>query len=110
LAGSIVSTATFFPREAIPAAIAAEIVVLPTPPEPAQMHTSLPRSVWATPEVLTTTLQFALGPASKFPTRSHLCRASRSHDLRGEPLDPGHPELGLEHERQRPNGGGYPLP
>ena len=34
LAGSIVSTATFLPRAAIPAAIAAELVVLPTPPEP----------------------------------------------------------------------------
>src|ERR687893_640981 len=40
-AGSIVSTATFLPRAAMPAAIAAEVVVLPTPPEPAQMHTRL---------------------------------------------------------------------
>ena len=43
-AGSIVSTATFLPRAAIPAAIAAELVVLPTPPEPAQMQTRLPSS------------------------------------------------------------------
>ena len=41
-AGSIVSTQTFSPRAAIPVAIAAEVVVLPTPPEPAQMQTSLP--------------------------------------------------------------------
>ena len=47
-AGSIVSTATFLPRAAIPAAIAAEVVVLPTPPEPAQMQTRLPSSSSAT--------------------------------------------------------------
>ena len=41
LAGSIVSTATFLPRAAMPRAMAAEVVVLPTPPEPAQMQTSL---------------------------------------------------------------------
>ena len=40
-AGSIVSTATFLPRAAMPSAMAAEVVVLPTPPEPAQMQTSL---------------------------------------------------------------------
>ncbi len=40
-AGSIVSTATFFPRAAMPRAIAAEVVVFPTPPEPAQMQTCL---------------------------------------------------------------------
>ena len=34
-AGSIVSTATFFPRAAIPSAMAADVVVLPTPPGPA---------------------------------------------------------------------------
>ena len=43
-AGSIVSTATFSPRAAMPIAIAAEVVVLPTPPEPAQMQISLPSS------------------------------------------------------------------
>ena len=42
LAGSIVSTQTFRPCAAIPVAIAAEVVVLPTPPEPAQMQISLP--------------------------------------------------------------------
>ena len=41
-AGSIVSTATFIPRAAIPTPIAAEVVVLPTPPEPAQMQTDAP--------------------------------------------------------------------
>src|SRR5262249_36604318 len=41
-AGSIVSTQTFSPRIAIPVAIAAEVVVLPTPPEPAQMQISFP--------------------------------------------------------------------
>ena len=40
-AGSIVTTATLRPRAAIPSAIAAEAVVLPTPPEPAQMQTCL---------------------------------------------------------------------
>ena len=34
LAGSIVTTATLAPRAAIPSAIAADVVVLPTPPEP----------------------------------------------------------------------------
>ena len=38
--GSIVSTATFLPRAAMPRAIAADVVVLPTPPEPAQMQIS----------------------------------------------------------------------
>src|SRR4051794_17981308 len=47
-AGSIVNTATFLPRAAIPAAIAAELVVFPTPPEPAQMQTRFPSSIWAT--------------------------------------------------------------
>ena len=36
------------PRAAIPSAIAAEVVVLPTPPEPAQTHTRLPSSSSAT--------------------------------------------------------------
>ena len=45
LAGSIVSTQTFRPRAAIPVAIAAEVVVLPTPPEPAQMQISLPSRI-----------------------------------------------------------------
>ena len=40
-AGSIVSTATFLPRRRHPSAIAAEVVVLPTPPEPAQMQIAL---------------------------------------------------------------------
>ena len=41
LAGSIVSTAAVLPRSAMPTAIAAEVVVLPTPPDPAQITTSL---------------------------------------------------------------------
>ena len=44
-AGSIVSTQTFSPRAAIPLAIAAEVVVLPTPPEPAQMQIPLPSRI-----------------------------------------------------------------
>src|ERR671931_2694852 len=51
LAGSIVRTATFLPRAAIPAAIAAELVVFPTPPEPAQMQTRLRSSSSATPAI-----------------------------------------------------------
>src|SRR4051794_11753624 len=43
-AGSMVITATFIPRAAIPIAKAAEVVVLPTPPEPAQMTMRLPSS------------------------------------------------------------------
>ncbi len=50
-AGSIVSTATRFPRAAIPAAIAAEVVVFPTPPEPAQTQIRLPSSRSATPAI-----------------------------------------------------------
>src|SRR4051794_23082470 len=48
LAGSIVTTATLRPRAAIPSAIAADVVVLPTPPDPAQMQTRLPSSISAT--------------------------------------------------------------
>ena len=47
-AGSIVSTATFFPRAAIPQAMAAEVVVFPTPPDPAQMQTRLPLRIVST--------------------------------------------------------------
>ena len=47
-AGSIVSTQTLSPRAAIPTAIEAEVVVLPTPPEPAQMQMSLPSRSWST--------------------------------------------------------------
>ncbi len=41
LAGSMVTTATFSPRSAMPMAMAAAVVVLPTPPEPA--HTTIRR-------------------------------------------------------------------
>src|SRR3954470_22687392 len=41
-AGSMVTTATFIPRSAMPSASAAEVVVLPTPPDPAQMTMRLP--------------------------------------------------------------------
>src|SRR3954451_9341997 len=41
-AGSMVTTATFIPVAAMPIASAAEVVVLPTPPEPAQMTMRLP--------------------------------------------------------------------
>ena len=44
LAGSIVTTATLSPRAAIPTAIAAEVVVLPTPPAPTQMQMRSPSS------------------------------------------------------------------
>ena len=77
MAGSIVRTATFLPRAAIPAAIAAELVVLPTPPEPAQMQTRLPSSSSATP--------------------GHQSITS------GELADLLDAELGLEHERQGPH-------
>ena len=43
-AGSIVTTATFSPRSASPSATAAAVVVLPTPPEPAQMTIRFPSS------------------------------------------------------------------
>ena len=45
LAGSIVSTHTFWPRAARPAARAAEVVVLPTPPDPAQMQIPRPSTM-----------------------------------------------------------------
>ena len=38
------TTTTFIPRAAIPMASAADVVVLPTPPEPAQMTMRLPSS------------------------------------------------------------------
>ena len=41
-AGSIVTTATRWPRAASPIATAAAVVVLPTPPEPVQMQMRLP--------------------------------------------------------------------
>ena len=44
LAGSMVTTATLAPSAAIPSAIAADVVVLPTPPDPPQTHTRLPAS------------------------------------------------------------------
>ena len=78
LAGSIVSTATFLPRAAIPAAIAADVVVLPTPPEPAQMqHASCPRAAR---------------------------RPRPSGDLGGELADLLEPQLRLEDEGQRGHG------
>src|SRR3954452_13067219 len=43
-AGSIVTTTTRSPRSAIPRATAAAVVVLPTPPEPAQITIRLPSS------------------------------------------------------------------
>src|SRR3954467_6944915 len=43
-AGSIVTTATFRPRSASPSATAAAVVVLPTPPGPAQMIIRFPSS------------------------------------------------------------------
>src|SRR5918996_3118950 len=48
LAGSIVTTATFRPRSAIPIASAAAVVVLPTPPEPAQTTIRRPSSTEVT--------------------------------------------------------------
>jgi hypothetical protein len=42
LAGSIVTTATLAPSAAMPSAIAAEVVVLPTPPDPPHTHTRFP--------------------------------------------------------------------
>src|SRR5205823_288157 len=47
-AGSIVTTATLAPAAAIPSAMAADVVVLPTPPDPAHTHTRLPSSISAT--------------------------------------------------------------
>src|SRR5919108_1365180 len=96
LAGSIVSTETFLPRAAIPAAIAAEVVVLPTPPEPAQMHTRLPSSSSATPAI-----SFPRGCGRSFgsPRSPALARLGRQlPDL----VDP---ELGLEDEGNRPHRG-----
>src|SRR5215207_9257397 len=53
-AGSMVTTATFIPRAAIPVASAADVVVLPTPPEPAQMTMRLPSSSGTTDVIAVT--------------------------------------------------------
>src|SRR5215207_9924102 len=53
-AGSIVTTATFIPCAAMPIASAAEVVVLPTPPEPAQMTMRLPSSSGTTDVIAVT--------------------------------------------------------
>src|SRR4051794_34183448 len=84
-AGSIVSTATFSPRAAMPIAIAAEVVVLPTPPAPAQITMRLPSSRSAT---LT-----ACAPARR--------RSQLALQLVGEPLEVGEAELGGEQVGQR---------
>src|SRR5918992_4899555 len=55
-AGSIVTTATFRPRSAIPIASAAAVVVLPTPPDPAQTTIRLPSSSGST-DVITRTVR-----------------------------------------------------
>src|SRR5215208_5267285 len=74
LAGSIVSTATFWPRAASPAARAAEVVVLPTPPDPAQMQIPRPSTISVTADI-------------------------RSLDQRPrQALERGHVERGLEDE------------
>src|SRR5215210_3724528 len=58
LAGSIVTTATRSPWAAMPIASAAEVVVLPTPPEPAQITIRLPSSSGTTDVIARTTPAF----------------------------------------------------
>src|SRR3954471_8302485 len=58
LAGSIVTTATRSPWAAMPIASAAEVVVLPTPPEPAQITIRLPSSSGTTDVMARTTPAF----------------------------------------------------
>src|SRR4051794_15187927 len=55
LAGSIVTTATRRPSAAMPIASAAEVVVLPTPPDPAQITIRLPSSSGTTDVMARTT-------------------------------------------------------
>src|SRR5215218_9729881 len=55
LAGSMVTTATRRPCAAMPMASAAEVVVLPTPPDPAQMTIRLPSSSGTTDVMARTT-------------------------------------------------------
>ena len=69
LAGSIVSTQTFRPRAAIPVAIAAEVVVLPTPPEPAQMQMSLPSRISPTAGISRASPRAAGPPRRRAPAR-----------------------------------------
>src|SRR5919197_2763688 len=90
-AGSIVSTATFFPRLAMPSATAAEVVVLPTPPDPAQMQISLPsrRSPTFTENDL----------RSQRPCKAaHRRRSQALLDPVREELDRAHVELGAKDE------------
>ena len=61
LAGSIVTTATRSPSAAMPIASAAEVVVLPTPPEPAQMTIRLPSSSGTTDVMARTTAALVAG-------------------------------------------------
>src|SRR5215210_4240097 len=98
LAGSIVSTATFLPRAAIPVAIAAAHVVLPTPAEPAQMQIRLPSRMSATPAMRSVgrahgSLAFRASLRGVSPIR-------RLAELRGELADLLDPELWLEDERE----------
>src|SRR3954447_6473347 len=55
LAGSIVTTATRRPSAAMPIASAADVVVLPTPPDPAQITIRLPSSSGTTDVMARTT-------------------------------------------------------
>ena len=75
LAGSMVTTATLAPSAAMPMAIAADVVVLPTPPEPPQMQMRL-------------------------PSRSSGTFTARAQSKLGELVEAGPVELGLEDERQ----------
>ena len=97
LAGSIVTTATLAPRAAIPSAIAAEVVVLPTPPEPP--HTQIALALQQ------------VGDAHRAQSRSGraLRRAAerRRSQRVGQPFELGRPErlgeqVGQLDQRSRP--------
>src|SRR5680860_1203126 len=98
-AGSTVSTQTRSPRAAIPSAIAAAVVVLPTPPEPAQMQMSRPSRIsstagisgWPGARRCASSRRAWLGARSSEPLRELPCRLDAQLRLEeeGEGLDRG---------------------
>ena len=84
LAGSMVSTATFLPRAAMPSAIAAEVVVFPTPPEPAQMQMLL-RSSQSLDHSASSSSSRQLARARRGPSGGSNRKGRRAHAGRRRP-------------------------
>ena len=110
-AGSMVSTAAFLPRSAIPAAMAADVVVLPTPPDPAQMTTCLRPIRSSTPEARHS-LRSSSAASVLQALDVHLrCEQERQRDHRGvqRTLEPGDLRMLLLRPRVRGQRGGHGL-